>query len=221
MTSGFAIGIAFLFWAAIMLYSPRYLRVSANPYATLALYAVGTLALMIALAGIGFELSSPKLGRYFTVFVSEGPSSIPWAGPSGEVWVNAGIGGAFLVGMGFFHVAAELLGRWRILEVLLKMLALLFAGLTAVGLAGVVDELILKPLFLLPADRLASGQTVPADPSSPPQGDEPSDGSGSLLGNTFNAVAVVGTLISTISALTAGWGFVLIRTRNILKLLKR
>jgi hypothetical protein len=110
MVSGFSIGLGFLFWAALMFYSPRYFRVSGNPYATLALYAVGTLALMIAVAGIGIELSSPKVGAYFTVLASEGPSSIPWAGPRGEVWVNAGIAGAFLVGMGFFHVAAELLG---------------------------------------------------------------------------------------------------------------
>jgi len=221
MTSGFEVGVGFLFWAAIMFYSPKYFRVSGNPYATLALYAVGTLALMIAVAGIGTELSSPKLGPYFTVFVSEGPSSIPWAGPSGAVWEEAGITGGFLVGMGFFHVAAELLGRWRILEVLLKTLALLFAGLAAMFLAGVVDELILKPLFLVPADRLASGQTVPTDPSGPSQGDNPRDGSGSPLGNVLNAFVVLGTLLSTISALAAGWGFVLIRTRNILKLLKR
>jgi hypothetical protein len=41
-------------------------------------------ALMMAVAGIGIELSSPEVGRYFTVLISEGPSSIPWAGPSGE-----------------------------------------------------------------------------------------------------------------------------------------
>lgn len=100
--SGFSIGLSFLLWAAIMFYSPRYFRVSGNPYSTLALYAVGTLALMIAVAGIGAELSSPKVGRYFTVLISEGPSGIPWAGPSGELWLNAGFGGAFLVGLGFF-----------------------------------------------------------------------------------------------------------------------
>jgi hypothetical protein len=100
--SGFSIGLSFVFWAAIMFYSPRYLRVSGNPYSTLALYAVGTVALMMAVAGIGIELSSREVGRYFTVLISEGPSSILWAGPSGELWPNAGFGGAFLVGMGFF-----------------------------------------------------------------------------------------------------------------------
>jgi hypothetical protein len=221
MSSGFAVAVSFLFWAAIMFYSPRYFRVSGNVYATLALYAVGTLSLMIAVAGKRFELSSPKLGHYFTVLVSEGPSSIPWAAPSGELWVNAGLAGAFLVGMGFFHVAAELLGRWRILEVLLKMVALLFAGLATLGLAGVVDELIMKPLFVVPADRLASGQTVPVDHPGTPQDNEPSDGSGPPLGGIFNVVIALGTLVSTISALAAGWGFVFIRVRNILKLLRQ
>ena len=204
-----------------MFYSPRYFRVSGNPYATLALYAVGTLALMIGVAGMGFELSSPKVGHYFTVLVSEGPSSIPWAVPSGVFWENAGIAGAFLVGMGFFHVAAELLGRWRILEALLKMAVLLFAVVAAMGLAGVVDELVLKPLLVVPADRLASGQTVPADNPVSPGANEPSDGSGGLLGNALNAALAVGTLGSAISGLVAGWTFVLTRTRTILQLLKQ
>jgi hypothetical protein len=107
--SGLWVAILFLFWAAIMFYSPRYLRVSGNPYATLALYAPGTLALMIGVAGFGTELSSPKLGRYFTVLVSEGPSSIPWALPSGELWENLGLAGALFVGMGFF---TSLLNFW-------------------------------------------------------------------------------------------------------------
>jgi len=222
MISGFSVAVGFLFWAAIMFYSPKYFRVSSNPYAALALGGVGALCLMIAVAGMGTELSSPRIGHYFTVLVSEGPSSIPWAVPSSAFWENAGIAGAFLVGMGFFHVAAAVLGRWRILEVLLKMLVLLFAGLAALFLAGVVDALTLKPLLIVPANRLASGQqTIPADPSGPPRGNEPSDGSGTPLESIFNAVIALGTLISTISALAAGWGYVVVRTRNILRLVRR
>jgi hypothetical protein len=74
-----------------------------------------------------------------------------------------------LVGMGFFHTAATAFGRWRLLEVLLKTVALLFAGVAAIALAGVVDELILKPLLVVPADRLASGHPVPADDSVLPK----------------------------------------------------
>ncbi len=226
MTSSLAFGFGFLFWAALMFYSPRYFRVSGNPYATLALYAVGAFCLMTSVVGIGFELSSPKLGRYFGVFVSEGPSSIPWASPRGAVWENAGMAGGFLVGMGFFHVAAEVLGRWRIVEVLVKVLVLLFASLAAIGLAGVVDELILKPLLLVPADRLASGQTVPVDPPGQTQGADPAGGnvsepSGSAFGNIFNGCVAIGTLISAISALAAGWAYVVVRVRNVLKLLKQ
>ena len=218
--SGFSIGLSFLFWAAIMFYSPRYFRVSGNPYFTLALYAAGTVALMIAVVGIGAELSSPEVGRYFTVLISEGPSSIPWAGPSGELSLNAGIGGAFLVGMGFFHTAATVLSRWRILEVLLKTVALLFAGVAAIALAGVVDELVLKPLLVVPADRLASGHPIPVDDSVSPKANEPKDGSGTPLRNVFNAVVSLGTLISTIAALAAGWTFVFTRVRTTLKLFR-
>jgi hypothetical protein len=130
--------------------------------------------------------------------------------------------GACLVAGGFFHVAAALLGRWRILEVLLKLVTLVFAGLAAMFFAGgVVDELILKPLLLVPGDRLEAGQTVPAHPSGSSRGNEPSDGSGAPLGSAFNVVVGLGTVVSTISALAAGWGFVLIRVRNILKHLKQ
>ncbi len=208
MASGFGVGVGFLFLAAIMFYSPRYFRVSGNLHATLALYGVSTMALMIALVTIGFELSSSNVWHYFTVLVSEGPSSIPWASPSGELWAYAGVAGFFLVGMGVSHVAAQLLGRWRILEVLFKMVTLLFAGLAAVFLASVVDELIFKPLLVVPADRLTSGQTV-------------SDGSGSLWRDALNAVVAVGILISAISGLVAGWAFVFIRIRTILKLLRQ
>ena len=48
----------------------------------------------------------------------------------------------------------RVLSRWRILEILLKTAALLFAGVAAVALAGVVDELILKLLLVVPADRI-------------------------------------------------------------------
>lgn len=197
-----------MFLAAIMFCSPKYFRVSGNPHATLALYNVGALALMIALVTIGFELSSSNVWLYFTVLVSKGPSSIPWASPSSELWAYAGVAGFFLVGMGVSHGVAQLLGRWRILEVLFKMVALLLAGLAAIFLASVIDELIFKPLLIVPSDRLTSGQTV-------------SGGSGSLWRDALNAVVAVGTLISAISGLVAGWAFVLKRVRTILKLLRQ
>ena len=119
-----------------------------------------------------------------------------------------GVAGFFLVGMGVVHIVAALLSRWRILEVLLKMAVLLFAGLAAIFLASVIDELIFKPLLVVPAERLASGQTV-------------SEGSGSLLENTLNAVVAIGTLMTAISALVMGGAFILIRVRMILKRLRQ
>jgi hypothetical protein len=116
------------------------------------------------------------------------------------------------------------LGRWRILEVLLKMVALFFACFATGFLAAFIDELVLKPLIVVPADHLASGHTAPADQPVSPQANkpnEPSDGSGLLLGNAFNTAVVLGTLISTISALAAGWAFVITRVRTILKLLRQ
>jgi hypothetical protein len=122
---------------------------------------------------------------------------------------------------GVFHTAATVFGRWRILEVLLKTVALLFAGVAAIALASVVDELILKPLLVVPADRLASGHPVPADDSVLPKANKPSDGSGTPLENAFNTVVTLGTLISTIAAIAAGWTFVFTRVRTTLKLFRQ
>jgi hypothetical protein len=67
----------------------------------------------------------------------------------------------------------------------------------AIALAGVVDELILKPLLVVPADRLASEHPKPVDDSVASRANEPIDGSGTPLRNVFNAVVSLGTLIST------------------------
>jgi hypothetical protein len=122
---------------------------------------------------------------------------------------------------GVFHTAATVFGRWRTLEVLLETVALLFTGVAAIAVAGVVDELILKPLLVVPADRLASGHPIPADDSVPQKPNEPSGGSGTPLKNAFNVVVALGTLISTIVAIAAGWTFVFTRVRTTLKLFRQ
>lgn len=198
--------ICFLLWAAICLFSPRYLRFSDNPLVSLLFYALGTLCLMMGVSGFGFEMAQASIWQYFGRLLSEGPSNIPWAGPSIVVLEYGGITLAFLVAVGFFHVAANVLLRRRVLEILLKLCGLFCAFLAALFLATVVDELIIKPLLVVPANRIASGQTS-------------NSGGGfvTFLVSMLRALFVVATIISTITGAVVGVGYIYKRVAKLLR----
>jgi hypothetical protein len=93
-----------------------------------------------------------------------------------------------LIAVGFFHVAANILLGRRVLEILLKLCGLFFGFWAAMFLAGVIDELIIKPLLVVPANRIVSGQ------SSNTLG-----GFGTFLAGMLRVLSVVVTIISTIT----------------------
>ena len=93
-----------------------------------------------------------------------------------------------MIAVGFFHVAANILLGRRVLEILLKLCGLFFGFLAAMFLAGVIDELIIKPLLVVPANRIISVQTS-----------NTLGGFGTFLAGMLRVLSVVVTIISTIT----------------------
>ncbi len=111
-----------------------------------------------------------------------------------------------MIAVGFFHVAANILLGRRVLEILLKLCGLFFGFWAAMFLAGVIDELIIKPLLVVPANRIISGQTS-----------NTLGGFGTFLAGMLRVLSVVVTIISTITGAALGVGYVYKRVVRLLR----
>ncbi len=158
--SGFGVALWFIICSAIWILAPQYyLGVSADSGVTVGFYIFALLALVIGAIGFLVEATKRSVRRFLgTLIVGNVPGPL-WGSLNTEILKNATITLVLALPSGLIHfIVVWLLGATGTVELVAKIVAVLLMVLPAMGLAATIDELAIKPLIMVPAIRLASGQ---------------------------------------------------------------
>jgi hypothetical protein len=186
--------------------------------AALVFYIIALVPLAIGVGGALTELNQTGVAHFLKeLIVGRLPARI-WGSPSSETWTNLAITIVLLLVCALPHlIVVELIGATGIVEVVVKVLVLSLLALPALGLAATLDELLIKPLLLIPAKRLAvfeeGYRASGGDPSSRPtnrQHSTPAEdqAAGDFWPVTKRVLATVLLVGGFIQACSAIWGVI-------------
>lgn len=155
--SGIALSIGFIVYAAIWVLSVgRYFNIASTSDFALGCYIVALLALAVGVVGMGFELANKEVSVFLKRAVTGNLPTGIWGRPSASTWENLGMTAGMLVVVVIIHlIGIELFDASGVASGIVKVVVLICVGFVVMGLATVIDTLLIKPLITVPAYRLS------------------------------------------------------------------
>lgn len=161
--SGVAISIGFFIYAAIWVLSiGTYFDISQTSDAALGCYIVALLVLAFGVVNLGMELANKEISSFLKRVVTGNLPAGVWGRPSATTWEYAGITVGVLILVLIVHlIGIELFDPTGIASGIIKLTILSLFSLVVLGIACVLDELLIKPLLITPAYNLADVPKIP------------------------------------------------------------
>lgn len=155
--SGFAVDLGFLIYAGVWFLAPvTYFNATPNSKAALICLIVALILLALGIIFLGFELADKKISAFLLRLVTGGLPAGLWGRPSAETWQNIGIAIGSLTLSAVIHlIGINLFGATGVWGGVVKVIVLITLPLAIMFFVSAVDELLIKPLLVIPAHRLA------------------------------------------------------------------